>query len=146
MEIQDSRRHILLVEDSPDDIALLRIAFDEIGVPVDIDIVSNGQRAMDFLLKKHPHQSASRPDLILLDINMPVKNGFDFLDEVKGLREFCSIPVVVLTSSTRGEDRETAMAKGANAYISKPMDFDTLVEHIRWFWSEWGKGSFQKGE
>ena len=143
MESTYPQRHILLVEDNPDDIALLQIAFAEIGISVKMDRVRNGQRALDFLQRKPPYESAPTPDLILLDINMPVKNGFDFLDDVNGHGEFRSIPVVVLTSSSRDEDREAAIGKGAAAYITKPMDFDDLVDKVRWFWSEWGKGNFQ---
>ncbi|MGA8028450.1 MAG: response regulator [Bryobacteraceae bacterium] len=121
---------ILLVEDSPSDVRLIREALKESNVPVSINVARDGVEAMDYL-----HQAeiglAQRPDLVLLDLNLPRKNGREVLAEIKGSPNLRSIPVLIMTSSRSDEDVSQAYALNANCYITKPADLQDYVNVVR---------------
>lgn len=123
--------HILLVEDNAADVRLLKEAMHEVGFQHRLSIVSNGEEAVDFVFRRNGFQSASRPDLILLDFNLPRKNGAEVLDEVKKDAAVSSIPIIVLTSSRSEMDVNTAYAKGANCYMRKPNSLDQIYDLVR---------------
>lgn len=128
---------ILLVEDSPADIMLTREAFEQNKILNRIHVAEDGIQAMDFLNKRGVYASAPRPDLILLDLNLPRKNGREVLAEVKADPDLRKIPVIVLTTSNADEDILKAYNLNANCYVVKPVGFDNFlkaVQSIRHFW------------
>ena len=128
---------ILLVEDSPADILITREAFQDARLMNTIHVVEDGVQAMEFLRRGGSFASAPRPDLILLDLNLPRKNGREVLAEIKGNAEFKSIPVIVLTTSSADEDIIQAYDLHANCYVVKPVGFDNFlkaVQSIENFW------------
>jgi two-component system, chemotaxis family, response regulator Rcp1 len=130
---------ILLVEDNPGDVRLTEEALQEGKVRINMVSVSDGAEAMDFLRKKGRYPQAFRPDLILLDLNLPKKSGFEVLDEIKKDPDLKSIPVVVLTTSQAEQDIVRSYNLYANAFISKPVDliqFLSVVKAIQDFWLE----------
>jgi chemotaxis family two-component system response regulator Rcp1 len=128
---------ILLVEDSPGDVRLTIEALKEAKVNNRLSVVRDGVEAMEFLQKKEPFKDAIRPDLILLDLNLPRKDGREVLAEIKGNPKLRQIPVVVLTTSRAEEDVLRAYDLHANCYITKPVDFEqfmSVVKSIEDFW------------
>jgi len=128
---------ILLVEDSPSDQLLAREALAEAKVANRLHVVSDGIEAMSFLLRQGRHLTAPRPDLILLDLNLPRKDGREVLSEIKSSEELRRIPVVVLTTSESDQDVRRAYALHANCYVSKPVDFEAfkrVIHSIEEFW------------
>jgi chemotaxis family two-component system response regulator Rcp1 len=128
---------ILLVEDSPSDQLLAREALAEAAVANRLHIVSDGIEAMAFLRRQGCHHAAPRPDLILLDLNLPRKDGREVLAEIKSSEELRRIPVVVLTTSESEQDVRHAYALHANCYVSKPVDFEAfkrVIRSIEEFW------------
>lgn len=128
---------ILLVEDSPADILITREAFQDARLLNTIHVVEDGVKALEFLRQEGSYASAPRPDLILLDLNLPRKNGREVLAEIKGNAEFKTIPVVVLTTSNADEDILQAYDLHANCYVVKPVGFDNFlaaVQSIENFW------------
>jgi len=128
---------ILLVEDSPADILLTREALEHNKLVNAIHVVEDGVQAMDFLYKRGKYASAPRPDLILLDLNLPRKNGREVLAEVKADPNLKTIPIVVLTTSNDDDDILKAYSLNANCYIVKPVGFENFVkvmQSIRHFW------------
>jgi CheY-like chemotaxis protein len=129
---------ILLVEDSPSDAALTREAMRPIEhADVRLHVVSDGVEALDFLHHRPPYTDAPRPDLILLDLNMPRKDGREVLADVKTDEALGSIPVIVLTSSSADGDRRDAYRLHANCYVVKPSDFTRFTEIIGAIVSFW---------
>jgi len=132
-------RHIeiLLVEDSPADVLLTREAFEQNKILNTLHVAEDGVQAMDFLYKRGDYASAPRPDLILLDLNLPRKNGREVLAEIKADSDLRKIPIVVLTTSSAEEDILRAYDLNANCYVVKPVGFDNFMEamqSIRHFW------------
>ena len=128
---------ILLVEDSPADILITREAFQDARLTNAIHVVEDGVQALEFLHREGSYASAPRPDLILLDLNLPRKNGREVLAEIKENPEFKSIPVVILTTSNADEDILKAYDLHANCYVVKPVGFDNFlkaVQSIENFW------------
>jgi len=128
---------ILLVEDSPADVLITQEAFHEARLLNEIHVVEDGAQAMEFLRRKGAYASAPRPDLILLDLNLPRKNGREVLAEIKADEELRSIPVIVLTTSSAEEDILRAYDLHANCYVVKPVGFENFlkaVQSIRNFW------------
>lgn len=123
--------NILLVEDNPGDIRLAQEAFKEGNLDVHLDIARDGVEAILFLRKKTPYQYSTRPDLILLDLNLPKKNGREVLTEIKDDPELRCIPVVVLSTSNAEEDVMHSYHHHVNCYINKPLDFDRFFEIIK---------------
>ena len=130
---------ILLVEDSPSDTDLTIEAFREGRLPSNLSHVEDGVEAMEFLHRKSAYFAAPRPDLILLDLNLPRKDGREVLAELKSDTDLRTIPVVVLTTSKDDRDIAQAYRLQANCYIAKPVDFEQFVKVVRsieHFWLE----------
>ena len=128
---------ILLVEDNPADVRLVREALKESKILNNLSVVEDGVEAMDFLRKKGKYASSIRPDLILLDLNLPRKNGREVLAEVKSDDNLKRIPVVIMTVSDDEKDILLTYNSHANCYIKKPLDFDQfnqMVHSIENFW------------
>lgn len=123
--------NILLVEDNPADAELTRLAMDDVKMINSLHIVSDGIAAMDFLHRRGAFGNAPRPDLILLDLNLPRKDGREVLGEIKAHEELKTIPIVILTSSSAEEDILRTYKLHANAYISKPVDLDQFIRVVR---------------
>ena len=131
------RVQILLVEDNEQAIALMREALDEAQVANDLHVVHDGNEAIAFVRRRDGHGDAPRPDIVLLDLNLPRKSGQEVLEEIKADPDLRSIPVVILTTSGSDRDVLEAYRRHANAYVRKPMRFDELVnvvESIEEFW------------
>ncbi len=125
------RREILLIEDSQGDIRLIREALREISGEHVLHVVNDGVEALAFLNRTGPYVSAPRPDLILLDLNLPRKNGREVLNEIKADAQLRDIPVIVLTISTAEEDIQTAYRLHANCYVIKPVNLDTFFRVLQ---------------
>ena len=128
---------ILLVEDNPGDVELTREALHDSKVHMRLSVVHDGVEALRFLRREGVHAGAPRPDLILLDLNLPRKDGRGVLAEVKADPELRQIPVVILTSSQAEQDILKAYELHANCYVTKPVDLDqfiTIVRSIEHFW------------
>ena len=125
---------ILLVEDDPGDVFMTREALRESKVMNGLHVVSDGEEAMRFLRREGAHAGAPRPDLILLDLNLPRMDGREVLEAVKGDDALRRIPVVVLTTSEAEEDVLRSYDLHANAYVTKPVDFDKFVDVVRHDW------------
>ncbi len=128
---------ILLVEDNPADVRLTIEGLKEGKVKNNLSVVENGVEALAFLRKQGKYADAMRPDLVLLDLNMPKKDGREVLAEIKADEELRHIPVVVLTTSKAEQDILKAYSLHANCYITKPVDLDqfiSIVESIEDFW------------
>ena len=128
---------ILLVEDSPTDVLLAQEALEQAKVLNNLHVVSDGVEAMEFLRQQAPFEDAVRPDLILLDLNLPRKDGREVLAEVKADPLLKRIPVVVLTTSQDEQDIFRAYGLHANCYVSKPVDFERFTEVVRAIESFW---------
>ena len=128
---------ILLVEDNPGDVLLTKRAFAKSKIVNALHVVSDGAEALDFLARKGRFADAVRPDLILLDINLPKVDGHEFLNRVKADEELRGIPVVMLTSSEREADVSKAYAAHANSYISKPPSLEELIVAMRGLEDYW---------
>jgi CheY-like chemotaxis protein len=128
---------VLLVEDSPGDVRLTREALKDAKVQINLHVASDGIEAMAFLAREAPYERAPRPDLILLDLNLPRKDGREVLKEIKESAALMSIPVVILTTSAHAEDVIASYRLHANCYITKPVDLEgflTVVRSIDDFW------------
>lgn len=128
---------ILLVEDSPADIVLIQELFEESRILASIHVVEDGETAIAYLRRSEGFEDAVRPDLVLLDLNLPKKNGTEVLKVVKGSPGLRRIPVVVLTTSDEEADVLRSYDLHANSYITKPVDFDQfhdVVRSIEDFW------------
>ena len=128
---------ILLVEDNPGDVRLTQEAFREARMPIKINVAMDGEEAIAYLRHQAPFQDSTRPDLILLDLNIPKKDGREVLAEIKADPILHDIPVVVLTTSNAEQDIQKTYNLEVNAYINKPVDFDRffdIVQKIEDFW------------
>jgi CheY-like chemotaxis protein len=128
---------VLLVEDNPGDVRLTREAFKDAKMHLELHVARDGVEAMEFLYRLGRFHESPRPDLILLDLNLPRKDGRDVLAEIKGHPSLKTIPVVILTTSASDVDIESSYLLHANCYISKPVDMEgflTVVKSIDDFW------------
>ncbi|QFS43870.1 response regulator [Nostoc sphaeroides CCNUC1] len=128
---------VLLVEDNPGDAQLTRIALEDSKISIHLNVVEDGVEAMAFLRKQDKYVEAAHPDIVLLDLNLPRKDGREVLAEIKGDENLKRIPVVILTTSQAEEDILKAYNLCANCYITKPVDFDQfvkIVQSIENFW------------
>ena len=121
---------VLLVDDDPGDVLLVREAFEDHKVGNLLSVVSDGAEALQYIRREGTYDSATRPDLILLDLNLPRKSGIEVLEEIKSDPALCTIPVVVLTTSEAEEDIVRAYKLHANAYITKPVDFEQFTKIV----------------
>ena len=129
--------NVLLVEDNPGDVRLTREAFKEGNITDALHVVTDGVEALDFLHQRGEHADAPRPDIILLDLNLPRKNGDEVLEEINDDPELSQIPVIVMTSSEAEEDIARSYKLHANAYLTKPIDPEEFVDVVRSFESFW---------
>jgi CheY-like chemotaxis protein len=127
----DGTFDILLVEDSPGDVRLSREAWKEARIRNRLHIAEDGVEAMEFLRREGKHAGAVRPHLILLDLNLPRKDGRDVLAEIKRDPKLKQIPVVVLTTSRADQDIQRSYDLHANCYITKPLDMDHFIRVVR---------------
>jgi CheY-like chemotaxis protein len=123
--------HVLLVEDDPGDVLMTREAFEHYKLRNVLDVVTDGEQALQFLRRSGDYADAARPGLILLDLNLPRVDGLEVLAEIKADPVLKVIPVVILTTSQAQQDVLRSYALHANAYVSKPVDFDGFMEAIR---------------
>jgi len=128
---------ILLVEDNPGDVRLTREAFKEGGISNTLHVVTDGVEALDFLHQRGEYADAPRPDIVLLDLNLPRKNGDEVLAEVEGDIDLKCIPVIILTSSEAEEDVVKSYELQANAYLTKPVDPVQFIETVQSFKAFW---------
>ena len=122
---------ILMVEDDPGDVRLTREALKGSKVLHSLNVVEDGVAALDYLRKVAPYQNAVRPDIVLLDLNLPKKDGREVLSAMKEDSALRSIPVVILTTSQAEEDVLRAYNLNANCYVTKPVDFDQFMRIVR---------------
>ena len=136
------RLTVLLVEDNPRDVRLTQRAFEQAGVPHDLRAVRDGDDALAYLHREGDYAAADgspRPDMILLDLNLPRMGGHEFMQRVRQDVRFRHVPIVVLTTSARPDDVRQAYDNGANAYLLKPVEFSRFTEvigHLASFWLE----------
>jgi CheY-like chemotaxis protein len=121
---------ILLVEDDPGDVMLIRDALAEHKVGNTVSVVSDGVEALEFVRGEGSYAGTERPDLVLLDLNLPRKSGAEVLAEIKGDDALSMIPVIVLTTSDSEEDIVRSYQRHANAYITKPLDFERFRDIV----------------
>ena len=121
---------ILLAEDNPADVRLLQEAFKESHRGSTLSVVSDGVEALAFLRREGRYSAAPQPDLLVLDLNMPKKDGRQVLSEMKADPELRAIPVMILSSSSLPEDRRTAAALGAVRYVVKPQEFSEFLQLV----------------
>jgi two-component system response regulator len=122
---------VLLVEDDPGDVLMTREAFQDYKVGNQLHVVNDGTEAMAFLRREGEHAQAPRPDLVLLDLNLPRMDGREVLQAIKSDPDLASIPVVVLTTSEAEEDVLRSYSLHANAYVTKPVDFERFIQVVR---------------
>lgn len=122
---------VLLVEDDPGDELMTREAFEDNKIGNTLHVVRDGEEALDFLYRRGAYASAPRPDLILLDLNLPKYDGREVLQVIKSDDELAHIPVVVLTTSSAEEDILRSYRLHANAYVTKPVDLDQFIAAVR---------------
>ena len=131
---------ILMADDDPDDCLLVSKAFEESRLCNDLRFVKNGEELMDYLYQRDKYQNAAdapRPGIILLDLNMPKKDGREALREIKSDPSLRSIPVVILTTSKEDEDVLRSYDLGANSYVTKPVTFQGLVDVVKSLGNYW---------
>ena len=129
--------NILLVEDNEDDIIMTLEAFKDVEAGKIVEVLRDGEEVMTYLRREAPYEEAKAPHLILMDINMPKKDGFEVLKEIKSTPTLQYIPVIMLTTSTREQDIIKAYNYGANSYISKPVGFSGLVQVAKQLATYW---------
>ena len=122
---------VLLVEDDPGDVLMTKEALEDTGVTSRLNVVGDGAEALDFLYRRGEYTEALLPDLILLDLNLPRMHGREVLQVIKGDPELRQIPVVVLTTSEAEEDVLRSYDLHANAYVTKPVDFERFITTVR---------------
>jgi len=129
--------NILLIEDNPGDIRLTKEAFKETGMTVNLSVVTDGVEALQYLKQEDEYAQAIVPDLILLDLNLPKKDGREVLEIIKKDEKLMCIPVVVLTTSGAEQDISNSYRLHANCYLNKPIEFDKffdLIQKVEDFW------------
>ena len=134
---QNIHPRILLVEDNRGDIRLTQEALKESQLKIHLDVVTDGEQAVDFLMKRNQYTEAVTPHIILLDLNLPKKNGLEVLKEVKAHETLKKIPVILLTTSDAEHDIAKAYNLHVNCYILKPVDFEdfsNIIKLIETYW------------
>jgi chemotaxis family two-component system response regulator Rcp1 len=137
VDVLEKSIEILLVEDNPSDVRLIQEAFKEVKLRNCLSVVRDGEEGLMFLKQESMYRDAPRPDLILLDLNLPRMDGRELLERIKKCPQLHRIPVVVLTSSKAEEDIVRSYDLHANCYITKPVDlnqFIRIVQSIEQFW------------
>ena len=139
MKMSDKPFEILLVEDNKGDVGLIEEFFEDAKIRISFHITEDGEEAIRFLLGENPFSGYLRPDIIILDWNLPNKTGYEVLKEIKENKELKTIPVIILTTSSAEKDIDKAYELSANAYIVKPINFDEFTEVIRSIENFWLK-------
>jgi CheY-like chemotaxis protein len=122
---------VLLIEDDPGDILITREAFEHHKIHNTLHVARDGQEGLDYLYQRGAHEGAQRPDLILMDLNLPKYDGRQLLEQIKSNPDLCHIPLVVLTTSAAEEDILRSYRLHANAYVTKPVGFEEFMNVIR---------------
>lgn len=122
---------ILLVEDNEDHVFLTRRALKNSGYPVRLHVVEDGDAAVDFVYRQGEYSQAPRPDLILLDLKLPGRDGFEVLQELKSNPSAKTIPIILLTSSAAESDIVRGYGLGTNSYVTKPVEFDEMLTKLQ---------------
>jgi CheY-like chemotaxis protein len=125
------KRIILYVEDDDATYLLFRIVVGEVYVNLELHRACDGEQALDFLRRTGAHHDAPRPDLVLLDLNLPKRNGFEILVEIKATESLRSIPVIIFSSSSAPTDKTRSLSLGADKFVNKPNSLDLFVEAIK---------------
>jgi CheY-like chemotaxis protein len=128
---------ILLVEDNPGDVRLTEVAFEEGGINNTLHVVTDGEEALDFLFRRGEHRGAPRPNLVLLDLNLPKIDGFGVLERIRNDETIKRMPVIILTSSDEEQDIVESYELNSNAYLTKPVtakDFIGLIAKFEELW------------
>jgi CheY-like chemotaxis protein len=131
---------ILLAEDNSDDVLLIRMAFKRAGFLNPIEVVSNGEKAIQYLRGEAPYSDRTRfpvPQILLLDLKMPRFNGFEVLGWIRNRAEWKCLPIIILTTSFYGTDIEQAYELGANSFLTKPAQFDEFVAAVKQMGDFW---------
>lgn len=139
MNKKSKRYCVLLIEDNPGDVRLTQEAFRETGADIDLQVVMDGVEAVAYLQNEREYADKPRPDLILLDLNLPKWGGRQVLEKIKKDQDLLRIPVVVLTTSNAAADVLACYDLHANCFINKPVDFDNffqIITYIQKFWLE----------
>lgn len=134
--------HILLVEDNEGDILLTMDAFEESKIKTNISVARNGSEALDYLFQRNQYIDMPKPDLILLDINIPIFSGHEVLKQIKEDAVLKKIPVIMLTTSSNKKDINLAYENHANSYVTKPIDMNDFIKavlKIEEFWFQLSK-------
>ncbi len=137
MNRKSNEINILLAEDNPGDVFLIKQALNQNGLPYQLAQVSDGEEIMKFLYQQEKYKNSIRPNIIILDLNLPKKHGFDVLKEIKQDEELKIIPIVVLTSSKSEKDIIESYSLHASCYLNKPVDlteFMAVVKSLKEFW------------
>ena len=129
--------NILLAEDNEDDVVIIRDAFAQRKLVNILHVVDNGQEAMEYLLQRGQYENAVMPGLVILDINMPKKNGLEVLKEIKTNSVLKHLPVIMLTTSTQERDIVQSYSDGACSYVTKPVNFDEFIKVVDQFSLYW---------
>jgi CheY-like chemotaxis protein len=122
---------VLLIEDDPGDVLITREAFEHNKIENNLHVARDGEEGLDYLYRRGAFEHAPRPDLVLLDLNLPKYDGRQLLDTIKSDPDLCHIPVVVLTTSAAEEDVLHSYKLHANAYVTKPVDLDQFMKAVR---------------
>jgi chemotaxis family two-component system response regulator Rcp1 len=133
---------VLLVEDNEGDVRLIKEAFSESKVDKNFTVARDGEDALNYLYGKGKYTERSKPDIILLDINLPKKNGFEVLEKIKNDPELKKIPVIMLSSSSSEDHITKSYDLSANCYVTKPVDFDEYTQAVKIiedFWFQMAK-------
>jgi chemotaxis family two-component system response regulator Rcp1 len=128
---------VLLVEDNEADVRLTREALRDAGDAIRLSSVTDGELALAYLRREDGYEEAPRPDLVLLDLNLPRKNGLEVLEEMRADPELACVPVIMLTTSSAERDVVACYSRGANCFVVKPLELDEfmdLIGAIRTFW------------
>ncbi|MBL8362714.1 MAG: response regulator [Rubrivivax sp.] len=128
---------VLLVEDNPGDADLTRETLEAGRLHLEIDVVVDGEQALDYLLQRPPYAGKPMPDLVLLDLNLPRISGREVLEEIRRQPRLRKVPIVILTSSDAEQDIVRSYELGANCYVTKPVGFEafqTVVRSVEGFW------------
>ena len=139
MSAPEKTVEILLAEDNPGDVMLTKKALEQGKLANNLNVVTDGVETLAYLRQEGKYADKPRPDLVLLDLNMPRKDGQDVLKELQDDADLCRIPVVVLTSSESEEDIARSYELNANAYLTKPVDFDGFTEIVNRMENFWFK-------
>lgn len=130
---------VLMVDDDEGDIFMIEDVLLDLQLGLDLKSVQNGYQALAYLRKEPPYESAATPDLLLLDLNMPLMSGRQVLHEIRADQELCHLPVIIFSTSSAVFDIQSAYAEGSNCYITKPVgikELETLLKSLSSFWGQ----------